>query len=136
MHRPKLLKPFGVIYSRPLTNVKRWCMPTYQAASQKMSPQQCECRRAIFGRCLANDVLLPGKELAQLLLDGLQRSSCTMNSNSFRAAFIFSEESFRVFAKTGGPAVSLKRYILGLLSFLFKILGRNKFGNPCNRTSY
>ncbi|GBM15740.1 hypothetical protein AVEN_262908-1 [Araneus ventricosus] len=60
MHRPKLVKPFGAIYSRPLANAKRWCMPTYQATSRKMSPQRCERRRAMFGRCLADDVLLPG----------------------------------------------------------------------------
>ncbi|GBO17891.1 hypothetical protein AVEN_157476-1 [Araneus ventricosus] len=56
MHRPKLVKPFGAIYSRPLGSAKRWCMPTYQATS----PQRCERRRAMFGRCLADDVLLPG----------------------------------------------------------------------------
>ncbi|GBO37225.1 hypothetical protein AVEN_73158-1 [Araneus ventricosus] len=60
MHRPKLVKPFGAISSRPLANAKRWCMPNYQATSRKMSPQQCERRRAMFGRCLADDVLLPG----------------------------------------------------------------------------
>ncbi|GBM56816.1 hypothetical protein AVEN_227329-1 [Araneus ventricosus] len=62
MHRPKLVKPFGAIYSRPLANAKRWCMPTYQATSRKMSPQRSEHRRAMFGRCLADDVLLPGVE--------------------------------------------------------------------------
>ncbi|GBM26932.1 hypothetical protein AVEN_196879-1 [Araneus ventricosus] len=61
MYRPKLVKPFGAIYFLPLANAKRWCMPTYQATtSRKMSPQQCKRRRAMFGRCLAYDVLLPG----------------------------------------------------------------------------
>ncbi|GBM56811.1 hypothetical protein AVEN_227325-1 [Araneus ventricosus] len=60
MHRPKLVKQFGAISSRPLANAKRWCIPTYQAVSRKMSPQQCERRRAMFGRCLADDVLLHG----------------------------------------------------------------------------
>ncbi|GBO41343.1 hypothetical protein AVEN_145949-1 [Araneus ventricosus] len=60
MHRPKLVKPFGAIYFLALANVKRWCMPTYQAASRKLSPQRCKRRLAMFGHCLADDVLLPG----------------------------------------------------------------------------
>ncbi|GBN89363.1 hypothetical protein AVEN_149635-1 [Araneus ventricosus] len=60
MHRPKLVKPFGEIYSLALANVKRWCMPTYQAVSRKMSPQRCKRRLAMFGHCLTNDVLLSG----------------------------------------------------------------------------
>ncbi|GBM14898.1 hypothetical protein AVEN_55105-1 [Araneus ventricosus] len=35
-------------------------MPTYQAVSRKMSPLRCKRWLAMFGHCLANDVLLPG----------------------------------------------------------------------------
>ncbi|GBN37885.1 hypothetical protein AVEN_66891-1 [Araneus ventricosus] len=49
MHRPKLGKPFGAIYSRPLANAKRWCMPTYRRRRERCRPNDVN----IGGRCLA-----------------------------------------------------------------------------------